>query len=261
MLQKKPEGFNRNIVQKPLYISISEYIKIVKEKYDYGNILLEIYYKQHSSRGCPLCGKKNCLRYLCDYKRNLCYINDSGSYDNVKIWIVRFICSTKERSKRNGGMLTVSLIPTDIVPYKKPSVTFQAKIIKEHLIENKDLVDMEEDINLENKSTGENNFKEKTVEDEDQPEDIILSAVLIKRICKDFLIALNRYQVIYPNIKYNNFEPVKQIEEFINYLKDYNTDNSKGISGAIFDFYLDSGNYKKGGLFLFGTPYQDRRRR
>jgi len=233
-LRKKQESLTRNLIQTQLFIEIEKYRELVKRN-NVSPELLEIFYKQYGDR-CPLCGKRDCLKFIGTYKRRVHHIKDEVDHYYPEYKIARFLCSEKH--------LTMSLLPAGIIPYRLYTISFITTVLLWYLLDKKHLPKI--DTMITGKST---------------PDGFMLIPRTIKMFIKYLAIAINIYSVIAKDNRFKNVPLKDGVVLFIQYMNSYKNNKIRGPTGFSFDFYFKRGNYKKQARFLFGTPSQYRMNR
>ena len=97
--------------------SLSSYYNQVK----FGNYEFPRY-----SHWCPICGGKDCCRFIGYYFRQV--IDEKGTYFK-EFPIARYLC--QEKGKRILDDKTFSLLPYQLVPYVKYSIDFIVRVLSE----------------------------------------------------------------------------------------------------------------------------------
>lgn len=235
-------------MQIPIYITetLSEYYEKVKGRnYDIFSILelpLDVY------NNCPICGGADCAQFIEYYTRGV--VDGNGRfYEDFPI--ARFLCSRKGTDIRIGHK-TFSLLPFQLIPYRKYSIPFIVKTLESRYIEGgsiyevlDDLAALGEENNLPTSGSQLSGF------------DKLLEEAIDKILASGYYPEFEEEVFCNSNLK-------GQIKSFIEFSEEFEcvkVDCSrKGPCALGYDFYLCGGGYYKNARLLFGTPSQFRDR-
>ena len=234
-------GKSAKTIQKLLLIkeTLSEYYNKVKgEKANIFHILDLHSVETSINNRCPICEESDCAQFFTYYPRHV--VEENGkTYTDFPI--ARFLCKKTKR--------TFSLLPYQLIPYRKYSIDFIfLALTKKYL---------EEESNTEvlNKLSGldENDFLKI---DTSQLADF--RELAEESVSK--LLATNYYLEFKDIISEANAN--KHLMRFIEFAKDFESTKTevqiRGPCALSFDFYLAGGSSLQGAQFLFGTPSQFR---
>ncbi len=185
---------------------------------------------------CPICGGKDCPRFLGFYYREV--VDENGTY--YKLFpILRFICARK--GFRNAKHRTFSLLPSQLVPYSKYSLPFVHKAMKEWKLDGKSVKEVLDELTLM-EETGVLCISPSTLY---QFESLLLTAT-------EKILTTGFLQEIHPSL--NNPDKETRIRTWLGFFDE----GIRAPSVIAYQFYLHGGGYQKNAPFLFGTPSQFR---
>jgi hypothetical protein len=225
---------------------LRHYYKKVKIKNE--NILDVIDFYSYPLDSCPICGAKNCARFIGCYEREV--IDEEGNYYK-DFPIPRFLCQGKGKNKLVNHK-TFSLLHYHLVPYWKYSIPFIIKVLKARHIDGMAL-----DIML-------NYIDDFTTNDQYYVELSLSRFFSFQHLIEEAIakIMANGY---YPEINPQLQSPRKnqQIKAFLKFALEFYCYKLncpiRGPCALSVDFYLRGGSYLLNSHFLFGTPSQFRR--
>jgi hypothetical protein len=234
-------------VQIPLYTkeTLSEYYEKVKgEKRDIFSIL-ELFLDVYSS--CPICGGKDCARFFKYYTREV--VDENGKFYK-DFPIAQFICNRKGNNIKVGHK-TFSLLPYQLIPYRKYSIYFTIESCKSRNKEGKSINGVldhlagiaEDDLSI----NGNQILRMDTLIEE------AIDKILASGYYPEFDTTLHQHSSGEGRIK--NFIEYAEGFECLKGICDI-----KGPCALGYDFYLSGGGYYKNAHFLFGTASQFRLR-
>ena len=191
---------------------------------------------------CPLCGGKDCARFLQYYTREV--IDENSTYFK-EFPIARFQCRGKGWKKESKGK-TFSLLPYQLVPYIKYSIPFILKVLKARYIDKLSIYKVQEYID---------SFMGNTLLTLDADQFYMLRQMVEEAI--DKMLMMNFYQ---ENKELFEWSGNKLLGCFIDFAEHFvccKIDPCiRGPCALGIDFYLTGGGYRHNAYFLFGTPYQ-----
>lgn len=197
------------------------------------------------SHYCPICGAKDCAKFFTFYTREA--VDEKGTYFKA-LPIARFKCCGKGRKMVFHN--TFSLLPYQLIPYSKYSISFVMKIIEMlsvgHLAIDKILDNVA-------------NFNDREI------------LQLCARKIRDFkkLILLAQEKILTKKaygseieITLNTRNITQRLKLFVEFAYEFvcnKADHSiRGPCALAYDYYLLNGSFQNNAQFLFGTPSQFR---
>ncbi len=195
---------------------------------------------------CPLCGGKNCAKFLGFYYKRV--VDERGTYYKA-FPIARFQC------KRKGGCpivkhRTFSLLPYQLVPYTKYSIPFIIKTLKKINIEERSINEILEYWAVSNEHGTYFDLERARVHG-------------FKRLIKETInkiLTSGYYEEAQRRIQGSSEK--QRIKGFIEYSEEfccYKVEPCiRGPCGLSYDYYKNGGSYISNSYFLFGTPSQFR---
>lgn len=215
---------------------------------------LKIYYQEVKEKRyafpdfsdhCPLCGGKDCARFLVFYTRHA--VDEKGTYYKA-FPIARYKCYRKGRKKVSHR--TFSLLPHQLVPYTKYSIEFIMKTLEILSMDNATIDDV---LNYVSR------FGKNDILSISSMKVVIFKGLGLEAIEK---ILVSGYYNDDISGRFNNQDIKQRLRAFIGYAGEFcchKTDSPiRGPCGLSYDFYLQSGSYYNNAHFLFGTPSQFR---
>jgi len=223
-------------------MSLAEYYeKVKKKKWDLRDIIkLDI----DLNKRCPLCGGEGCVQFIGYYHR--CVVTKDGdSYDDFPI--ARYLCRRKGK-RRVVNHRTFSLLPRQLVPYKKYSVEFMMKQVKARYVEGKsckiildDLFSQGQEVSIDKSQIlGFDKIIEEAI-------DKILARGWYSELKEGLLRAESKKERMKVFVEFSEGFECTKVNPW-----------TKGASALGYDFYLNEGGYYQNGWFLFGKPSQFR---
>jgi hypothetical protein len=198
---------------------------------------------------CPLCGGADCAVFIGYYPRGV--IDENGTYFK-EFPVARFLCRGK--GKRTPGMdRTFSLLPYQLVPYTKYSISFIIKSMKARYEDGLSISQLQDYL----ADFGKDEILSISADQILGFEQIILEAV-------GKITATGHYQEFEEKVcsRSADQEILAVFIEFSCYFECCKTEPSiRGPCGLGYDFYLNEGGFLQQAHFLFGTPSQFRGRK
>lgn len=231
-----------------IHIVINYTLSAYYQKKKIGNTLIEeIESTSNFNERCPICQRKNCVKFLEYYYREV--IDENGTYYK-RFPIARYICTSKSSGSKSDR--TFSLLPYQLIPYKKYSIPYIFKLLEKRVLENmsiKQILDYLSELNTDHLINL-------------SPKVIISLIKLIQETIEKLLIS-NHYKELSKSLQ---TAPVKaHLQIFIEYAASFETNKTdpviRGPCGLSYDYYCENGGYYMNSPFLIGTPYQFRKKR
>jgi len=226
--------------------TLSEYYKKVKNKKD--NVLTILNLCVDFNDCCPLCGGKDCAKFMGYFHRKA--IDGNGTYYK-EFPIARFLCHNKG-NKKGIRFKTFSLLPYQLVPYSKYSIPFIIKLMKARHIKGMSIYKVQEYMDAfcegEILSTGSGQlawFKQ-------------LFTKLINKLIASGYYQLGEIKRFWEEKEQDLLKGFLQVAESFECFKV--EPHIRGPCAFNYDFYLTGGGYFRNAYFLFGTPSQFRKR-
>lgn len=197
---------------------------------------------------CPICGGLDCALFIGYYTREV--IDENGIHYN-DFPIARYLCQGKgERAPEADA--TFSLLPYQLIPYTKYSISFIIETLKTQHQEGMSISKLQDHL----AAFGQ---------------DDILS-ISLDQILGFKQIVLEAVHKITSTRQYGEFEEqvgtkttdqqiIIALIEFSSHFECCKTEpGTSGAAGLNYDFYLNQGGFTQNARFLFGTPYQFRKK-
>jgi hypothetical protein len=192
---------------------------------------------------CPLCGGKDCPTFSGFYYREV--VDENGTFYK-EFSIARFKCHKK--GPINSKHKTFSLLLSQLIPYRKYSIPFIHKVMKEWNLKNKSIKEVFDFLSTLEKKNGIFCVSLSTLYD--------FKALFIKAQNKIISIGF------IPTLRnFINVTDVNQrMRNFLIFLEGKFDRRIRDPSSLAYEFYLYGGGYIKNAPFLFGIPFQFRRK-
>jgi hypothetical protein len=193
---------------------------------------------------CPICGGKNCARFIEYYTRGV--IDENGTYYK-DFPIARYLCE-RRGGKGEISHKTFSLLPYQLVPYTKYSVPFIVKILELKHIEGLSISKLQNYV----ANFGEDEILSITSDQLSDFKQLIHDAI-------NKIMTTEHYLEVREKISLMGSEQERLITflEFAQGFECLKIDPQiRGPCGLPYDFYLNEGGYLRNAPFLFGTPSQ-----
>lgn len=238
---------NCQLIQIILYTenTLSEYYAKVKGKKQNIVEILDLPY-DFSDR-CPVCGGRDCAKFLDYYLRGV--VDENGTYYK-SFPVARFLCNRKG-SEQVTRHKTFSLLPYQLIPYTKYSLPFIIKVLKLRYIEDRSIYKLQEYLAAVEEA---NNIYL----------DLSVSRIYwFKQLaleCIDKILAAGYYKEAGRELQ----QPSQQerIKRFIEFTERFHCWKIKpyirGPCALSYDYYMEGGGYFRNIHFLFGTASQFR---
>jgi hypothetical protein len=226
--------------------TLYEYYEKVKGKNIDIFLILELYLDVYNH--CPICGGVDCAQFIGYYPRKV--VDKNGkSYDDFPI--ARFLCHRKGTNIEIDHK-TFSLLPYQLIPYRKYSIPFIEESLSSRYIEGRSICNVLDDIAQLGKED-------------------ILSTSSSQLLGFDKLVAeaidkilASGYYPEFEQIIFNQSSVEATTRHFIEFAQAFECvkvdSGIKGACGLGYDFYLSGGGYYKNAQYLFGKPSQFRDR-
>lgn len=193
---------------------------------------------------CPLCGGKDCARFIEYYYRGV--IDEKGTYYKA-FPVARYLC----RGKGAAVIVrhrTFSLLPYQLIPYVKYSIPFIIGMLKKVYGEGRSVRELLD--YLARAETGQYiDLSSSTFHG--------LRRFILK--CIDKMLAMGFYKD--NQSAFQSSAEKQRIMVFVVFSENFSYKGSSLIRGPCalgYHFYMQCGGYLKNGHFLFGTPSQFR---
>ena len=238
---------NCQLIQILLYTeyTLSEYYGKVKgKKYNIIDILDLPY--DFSCR-CPICGGRDCAKFLDYYPRGV--VDEKGTYYKA-FPVARFLCNRKG-SELVSRHKTFSLLPYQLIPYTKYSLPFIIKVLKLRYIEDRSIYKLQEYL--------------AAVEEADNIHlDLSVGRIYgFKKLVMetiDKILAFGYYKEA--ETEFQQPSDGERIKRFIEFAEGFRCLKIKpcirGPCALSYDFYMEGGSYFLNSHFLFGAASQFR---
>jgi hypothetical protein len=198
---------------------------------------------------CPLCGGVDCAIFIGYYPRAV--IDENGTYFK-EFPIARYLCQGKGTRGAEDDR-TFSLLPYQLVPYTRYSIAFIIKSLRARY---------EEGLSISKLQDYLAGFGKDEILSISADQLLYFKQIVIEAVHK--ITATGHYQELEGEIflKSTDRQIVVALIEFASRFECCKTDPGiRGPCGLGYDFYLNEGGFLHNAPFLFGTPYQFRRRK
>jgi hypothetical protein len=190
---------------------------------------------------CPICGGEDCARFIEYYTRGV--IDENGTYYKA-FPIARYVCEAKGK--------TFSLLPHQLIPYIKYSITFIIKMLKARHADGLSISKLQDHV----ANWGENEILLISADQLSDFRDLVNDAIS-KILATGYYPRLREKVSLMGNVG-------GRVIALIEFSKDFEcakvTPQIRGPCGLNYDFYLNEGGYFYNAPFLFGTPSQYRKK-
>ncbi len=198
---------------------------------------------------CPICGGMDCALFIGYYTR---VVIDENGINYNEFPIARYLCQGKgERSPDADA--TFSLLPYQLVPYTRYSIPFIIKILK---------AQHEEGLSISKFQDYLASFGQDDILSINLDQILGFKQIVLEAVHK--ITSTEHYEQLKEQVgtKTTDQQIVIAFIEFASGFECCKTDPSvNGASGLNYDFYLNGGGFIQNARFLFGTPYQFRKKR
>jgi hypothetical protein len=234
-------------LQIKLYIkeTLSEYYEKVKGGKGDISFFLELSLDIYAH--CPICGGEDCAQFLSYYTREA--VDEKGKF--LKDFpIARFKCNRKGTNIKVDHK-TFSLLPYQLIPYRKYCIEFTIEGCKSKNIEGSclnDVLDHLAEIAEDDLSLNGNQI-------------LRMDTIVEEAIDK---VLASGYYPEFEDTVYQDSSGEGRIKDFIEFAEGFECFKQicdiKGPAALGYDFYVSGGGYYKNAHFLFGIPSQFRNR-